>query len=211
MKKVFLRISRNHPGGILARIKWLRWILGYGLLTSLLLFIFSVFILFTQEPLTIPIKLYEKGVEGLRIEEQFGLLPGLKGDLLVDAPTVWDRILLNHPTNPVGWAGALFRLMICWFLLRILNELDVQNPFRFSISKFINKIAIILFMFPLFMMIRMAYSFVVISRLDANGMPDTDLLLSGFSGYMLLALMLTVIAYVYRIGCRIQADQELTI
>lgn len=211
MRKISSVIFRKHPGGLQARIKWVRWILGYGLLTSALLFIFSIGLMFTQEPLAVPVKLSLTATDNLNIEEQFGLMQGLKGDLLIKNPTVLDRVVLDHPANRTGWAGALFWALICWFLIRILNDLDLKNPFRMSISRHINAIAIVLFMFPLFQLIRMGYSYVVVRRVGAASMPDTDLILTGFTGYLLLALMLTVIAYVYRVGCRMQEDQELTV
>lgn len=162
MRKVSPFIKRKHPGGIFARIKWIRWLLGYGLLASALLFLFSIVLIFSAESVSVPVILPDSSTLSAKLlpeaSSAHSFSPRLRGDLLIQEANFLDRLMLSHADHRAGWAGSLFWVLICWFSLRILNELNLTKPFQPRIRSYINAIVSIIYAFLLFQVISRWYA-----------------------------------------------------
>lgn len=215
MRKVSSIIKRNHRGGVFARIKWIRWLLGYGLLASALLFVFSIVLIFSAESVSVPVLLPDSSMHSAQVLQEttsaHSLSSRLRGDLLIQEANFLDRMMLSHADHRAGWAGSLFWGLICWFSLRILNELNLTKPFQLSIRGYINALVSTIYAFLLFQVISRWYAYAAVRDVNSALIPDMETLQSNFSGYLILALLLSVFAYIYSMGCRMQEDQDLIV
>lgn len=189
-------------------IKTIKWFLGYSLLAFSLLFIFNIFLISTEDTFEISVK------ERIPTEDTSKnvALRGLEiiTQVKIDDVNFIDRILIGPVSKEFYFFSIFFGILICWFLIRILNDLDFYHPFTKNIAKRIRSIAWILVLTSVFHFIRHAYLYWRVKDISTNyylelnyNTPDAQSFKYG--------IILFIIYKVYLYGCELQKEQDLTV
>lgn len=189
-------------------IKSIKWFLGYSLLTLSLAFLFNIYLISTEDTFDIQIK------EKVAIND-YSRDKALRGvEILtkveIKEPNILDRLLIGPLSEEFYLASIFFGALICWYLIKILNDLDFYHPYTESIAKRIRNIAWLLIFTTIFHFIRYAYMYWRVRDFSANynlelsyNTPDAQSFKYG--------ILLFIIYKVYLYGCELQKEQDLTV
>lgn len=199
--------NREHKGGIYAYLRWLKWLLGLALISSVLRSLFYVSLLFTDEPVRIevakrqPVKGQDLGHIQLELTRGVATLHDTKW---------FDGLLFGHTENGNLLASLLWAV-ISWLLIRILNDLNFKDgPFSMAVAQRIKGIGLALLAFCILDLLRHG-----LAAYRLHGLVDGYKFIAAQSGYssnvFILSLVVMLIAYVFRIACLYQEENRLTI
>lgn len=189
-------------------IKTIKWFLGCSLLSLSLTFLFNIYLITSEDVFEIPIK--EKVF--INDSSNNALLRGKEILTYVEIkePNILDRLLIGPLPNEFYLASIFFGALICWYLIRILNDLDFYHPFTESIAKRIRTIAWLLILTTVFHLVRYVYMYWRVRDINDNynllinyNTPDAQSFKYG--------ILLFIIYKVYLYGCNLQKEQDLTV
>ena len=189
-------------------IKTIKWFLGYSLLTLSLAFLFNIYLISTEDTFDISIK------EKVAINDysRDRLLKG--AEIITKAEitelNILDRLLIGPLSGEFYFASIFFGALICWYLIKILNDLNFYHPFTEGIALRIRTIAWLLILTTVFHFIRYAYLYWREREISAKyklelnyNTPDAQSFKYG--------IILFIIYKVYLYGCNLQKEQDLTV
>lgn len=189
-------------------IKTIKWFLGYSLLTLSLAFLFNIYLISTEDTFDIQIKekvaindySRDKALRGVEILTK----------IEITEPNILDRLLIGPLSEEFYLASIFFGALICWYLIKILNDLDFYHPFTESIAKRIRNIAWLLIFTTIFHFIRYAYMYWRVRDFSANYNLEFSYNTSDAQSFK-YGIILFIIYKVYLYGCNLQKEQDLTV
>ena len=189
-------------------IKTIKWFLGYSLLTLSLAFLFNIYLISTEDTFDIPVKekvaindyLRDKDLRGVEILTK----------IEITEPNILDRLLIGSLSEEFYLASIFFGALICWYLIKILNDLDFYHPFTESTAKRIRNIAWLLIFTTIFHFIRYAYMYWRVRDFSANYNLEFSYNTSDAQSFK-YGIILFIIYKVYLYGCNLQKEQDLTV
>jgi signal transduction histidine kinase len=128
----------------------------------------------------------------------------------INNPNILDRILIGPLAKEFYLFSIFFGALICWFLIKILNDLDFYHPFTETIAKRIKIIAWLLIFTTIFHFVRYAYMYWRIMEINRNYRLEINYNTADAQSYK-YGILLFIIYKVYLYGCNLQKDQDLTI
>lgn len=199
---------RKHPGGAFSLVKWIKWWIIAALLFSVIAIPFSLFIQFNLGPEVEVIKIGSKTV--LK-ETPYYVLEGGDATKITLPNTNILNIIIFDTNYPMPFFSALFSLIIVWQLYLIFKRLEIDRPFHKEIPKRIKYIGILLIISSLFTFLRIYYMDIVIRNLTDNVYRINYKFHYGDISSIKIGVLVLVIAAIYKQGCRLQHEQDLTI
>ncbi len=202
------QIIRKHPGGVNAWIKWIKWWLILMLVGGLFMLPITFLFKFFTNPIVEVVKLKQEPAI-----TQIGnyTVKGLSStELTLEKYNLIDSILFNS----MGLASlydVIFSLIIVWQLYLIFKRLELARPFHQEIPKRIKFIGIVLISISVFTFLRVYYMDHVINELTLNTYKVNYNLYAGDMNSFKVGILVLIIAIIYKQGCRLQQDQDLTI
>ena len=189
-------------------IKTIKWFLGYSLLTLSLAFLFNIYLISTEDTFDIQIKekvaindySRDKALRGVEILTK----------IEITEPNILDRLLIGPLSKEFYLASIFFGALICWYLIKILNDLDFYHPFTESTAKRIRNIAWLLIFTTIFHFIRYAYMYWRVRDFSANYNLEFSYNTSDAQSFK-YGIILFIIYKVYLYGCNLQKEQDLTV
>ena len=189
-------------------IKTIKWFLGYSLLTLSLAFLFNIYLISTEDTFDIQIKekvaindySRDKALRGVEILTK----------IEITEPNILDRLLIGPLSEEFYLASIFFGALICWYLIKILNDLDFYHPFTESTAKRIRNIAWLLIFTTIFHFIRYAYMYWRVRDFSANYNLEFSYNTSDAQSFK-YGIILFIIYKVYLYGCNLQREQDLTV
>jgi|GEM_PF-947846 len=206
MKKLNTLKLRKHPGGLRGFISSFRTLIPLTLLVWGLLTIGSL-VNMVSTTRTVNVVCKECTLNKLPVVT--GQIAKIKsiGIYTFSARNVFDWLLFPGEHFPDIFT-CLFTLLILWYLLRVFKALELDSPFSFKIAGYINKLGWIIIAGWVFAGLREIYmSYSIKSLTD-----DVYKFNGSIAGYSLgMGIIILIIAAVYKRGCELQEDKELTI
>jgi hypothetical protein len=200
-----LYLKRHLQSGWLKSIKWF---LGYSLLTLSLLFVFNIYLISTEDIFEVPIKEKIAIDDITKVKELRGL--EIINQVKITNPTLLDRVIIGPLYNEFYLFSIFFGALICWQLIKILNDLDLYYPFTVTIAKRIKIISWLLILTSVFYFIRYAYTYWVVLKMNVNGRLVLDYNNVDLQAFK-YGILLFIIYKVYLFGCNLQTEQDLTV
>jgi len=195
---------RRHPGGLRGFITTIRILLQVWLFIATLFAATSLMMMFTSN---IAVK-----VESRKSVGTTDSLPNLKhitqrGLYSFKARNVFDWFLFDRTHLPNVFT-CVFVLLITWYTYKIFKSLELDHPFSLQIAKDIRFLGLLMIFAAIFSLLQGIYMHYVIMSLTekAYKLGGRQFSFSFWSGIIVL-----IIAEVYRRGCELQEDKDLTV
>lgn len=206
MNRLSTMSLRKHPGGFQANIKWIKWLLSAFIFISLVSLFFSISFAISERSIVLPVQL--SGSDSHSLPDGTYLS---RGYVEVTGVSVLDVLAFDHADQGIGWYRDLPRLLICWFLLSIFSRLVVDRPFQRNIMPYIGGLAAVFYFLAGYYLFRVIYAPSIFQSYSISYSLYSDEFLASFSTNLLLAVGLSMFAFVFKKGCVIQEERELTI
>ena len=189
-------------------IKTIKWFLGYSLLTLSFAFLFNIFLIVKEDSFNISIK--EK--VAINDTSRDKLLRGAEivTKAKITEPNILDRLLIGPLDKEFYLSSIFFGALICWYLIKILNDLDFYHPFTENIAKRIRTIVWLLIVTTAFHFIRYAYLYWKVRDMSVNYKLELSYNTPDAQSYK-YGILLFIIYKVYLYGCNLQKEQDLTV
>jgi len=116
--------------------------------------------------------------------------------------------LLFDPKISQNIFSSLFTLAIVWYAFKIFEALKLDNPFVPKVAGYMTTLGWVIIMAAIFNILRNGYLHFAVKELTEKGYKFSG----SDSGYSLgLGIIILIIAQVFKKGCELQEDKDLTI
>lgn len=201
---------RMHKGGIYAWLKWIKLWVAYGFYAGLILLPFSIFMQFEADPIA--------NVVCLKYKEQatsfgnYNLLGTNKDVIAIKSANGLDKLVFGVIDDEfLSFFNLIFYVLILFQLHLVFKKLEINKPFHPAIAKRLNYIGLILMSSTVIVFLRVWYMDSVVGNLtDHLYRLDYKVYLVHANEFK-LGILILIIAYIYKYGCFLQQEQDLTI
>ncbi len=202
------QIVRKHPGGVAAWIKWIKWWLVVMLIGGVMTLPIIVFIQFTESPSVEVIELKKK--TSTIESNNYSISELNNAEITLKNYDFLDSIAFNI-VGPFSFYGMIFSLLITWQLYLIFKRLELARPFHKEIPRRIQFIGVILIAISAVTLLRVYYMDRVINNLTHQTYKINYKLYAGDMNSFKVGILVLIIAVIYKQGCTLQQEQDLTI
>ncbi len=202
------QIVRKHPGGVVAWIKWIKWWLIVVLLASAIILPLSFFLQLFDNPVVDVVQVKNK--ISLSETSNYVINGSNTGELELLNYNFLNSIIFNT-VGPTSLFPALFSFLIALQLFLIFKKLEIHRAFYQEISKRIQYIGIILITISITTLLRVYYMDNIVSKLTQHTFKVNYKLYNGDINSFKVGILVLIIAAIYKRGCSLQQEQDLTI
>jgi hypothetical protein len=201
---------RKHPGGIYSWLKWVKVWVSYSFYASLILVPFSIFLQFDGQPVANVVKLDTKSL--VSENRAYTIIDTSKEILEIKNATWFDKFVFGVVEDQfLSFFNLIFYSLTLLQLFLIFKKLELSKPFHLDIAKRLNYIGFILIGFTAVVLLRVWYMDEVIKNLTLNHYRlDYQFYFAKINEFK-LGILILIIAAVYKNGCILQNEQDLTI
>ena len=201
---------RMHGGGITALLKWIKLWVAYGFYGGLILIPFSIFMQFEGNPRANVICLKSK--TEIITHNTYSLLGSQKDVLEIKAANWLDKVVFGALDDDfLSFFSYFFYFLVLLQLHLIFKKMEISKPFHPVIAKRLRYIGFILISSSIFLVLRIWYMDSVITTLTAHFYRLDYKVYYAHVNEFKLGILILIIAYIYKYGCYLQQEQDLTI
>lgn len=201
---------RIHGGGIIAWLKWIKLWVAYGFYAGLIFIPFSIFMQFESNPVANVVNLKAKAkIIG---HSAYNLLGTNKSVLEIKTANWLDKLLFGALDDDfLSFFNFSFYVLVLLQLHLILKKLEIAKPFHPIIAKRLRCIGLILIGSSFVILLRSWYmDSVIVELTDHFYRLDYKVYLAHVNEFK-LGILILIVAYIYKYGCYLQQEKDLTI